>query len=1160
MGDVHQCASCKRCFDSEKGLRLHYAWKKQCLSVSASYPQTSLLTESHQPQSGSKSPCDSTEHASDCSESRQSHTHDDFHNTHDANSESAHLSHKDDSTSFLTYPTEDTKSYKSTVAGSPVQPPSLDNGNLSVDGSSWTRFTNHIIHEKPKIMIPYTYQSDVELLYLLQKANAPISLYDEIQNWARSSFAKNESIFLRTNMSRPAALKLIEKRFDASGVFPRPVTIFLPNARQHLTIQTFDFSNAVYSLLTDPVLMREENLDLDTTENKDTNQLYPFPFPLKYTSRPNEFVYKEFSNGELYYHAYDHYCKDHEVMEGKYLHMPLVIIGQLDKTFIDSKGKLTLEPFKISLHIFKEKVRRHDIAWRPLGYISNQSNLPTYKNSRAKAEDYHVILGTVVNSLKSYQQQYDVFLWDLKIRGSIVHVAFHPVFGYMIGDNEGHDKMCGKYLNRMKVKRLCRCCDTPIEFSDDPYFSKWKLTQGRQIAKLVSQGRSELLQTMSYHCIENAMTGIKFADPIRGVNGATPAERLHLLNHGLFQIILEYNFGQKRAKITKANVRLMVKRRLSDSDSESDEEKEDEDLSVEEEEQDESEAESDVDDQSSTVGGIAEVLQPELTQVALFTPTVCNQFDSDAKQYGRLLQKQSSRYWNRSFFYHGITSNSRKVGHEERNCLLLCLLIYTSSRYNYYSPLLDPERPPKKTKRISTSTTATDGHSNTKRLDYLIELISETLHLEQFMLQDSIPKSTLQLAQKYIPHYLNFLKQVCHRDTGMGWKLTKFHIPLHMVSDIQRLSIPNNFDSNVVESHHKQEKKSGRRTQMQASSLEAQTAKRRTEYMIVNRAYEDLFPPDSLFENNEDDTAISETVSYELSSNKLAYIQSHSGLFFTNKKGIATEKVKSIPEANYLLQQVNEFLDHFFSRSKLPDTGVPIYTRLSIDSSMDPVESKQLYRGDPFWKSRRGEIEPNKPSREDVESEDVESYPTSDAWNDFAYIRWRTNTLSAKSTKETVIPGKILFFLEIPLGCIGEDEENIVYPPGRYAMVQSCVENLFADPPRSKMAIEYYKSKYGQHATIRNYLAHPSCSIIYWTIMELIDYPVSELSNHSAPSASKVPQLYIVNIENICGSCIAVPYDLKQNPTIEWLIVCNREEWAELFLQDMEVRLSLLDT
>jgi hypothetical protein len=81
--------------------------------------------------------------------------------------------------------------------------------------------------------------------------------------------------------------------------------------------------------------------------------------------------------------------------------------------------------------------------------------------------------------------------------------------------------------------------------SDNPFHSKWKHTNASEIANLVLEGEVDHLKDMSYHCFQNGFSGIKFADPIRGINGATPAERLHLLNHGLFQLILEYNFGQK---------------------------------------------------------------------------------------------------------------------------------------------------------------------------------------------------------------------------------------------------------------------------------------------------------------------------------------------------------------------------------------------------------------------------------------------------------------------------------------------------------------------------------------------------------------------------------------------------------------------------------------
>jgi hypothetical protein len=48
--------------------------------------------------------------------------------------------------------------------------------------------------------------------------------------------------------------------------------------------------------------------------------------------------------------------------------------------------------------------------------------------------------------------------------------------------------------------------------------------------------------------------------------------------------------------------------------------------------------------------------------------------------------------------------------------------------------------------------------------------------------------------------------------------------------------------------------------------------------------------------------------------------------------------------------------------------------------------------------------------------------------------------------------------------------------------------------------------------------------------------------------------MYLVSEGNICGSCIAVPYNLEQKPTIEWIVVRKREEWEEIFVSDMEIR------
>jgi hypothetical protein len=276
------------------------------------------------------------------------------------------------------------------------------------------------------------------------------------------------------------------------------------------------------------------------------------------------------------------------------------------------------------------------------------------------------------------------------IQQSKVQIAFHPVFGYIIGDNEGHDKLVGRFLNRMNVQHLCRYCDTPLEQSDNPFHLKWKYTNASEIANLVLEGEVDRLKDMSYHCFQNGFSGIKFADPIRGINGATPAERLHLLNHGLFQLILEYNFGQKRAKSVNKTIRKMLQAVPDEENPKDDDDSDNTEQSDQEQEKtknDSAETHAINDDQT-------------LSNVALFTPSICDRFDRDAKEYGRFLQKQSCRYWKRSFFYQGISSNSKQVGHEERNCLLLCLLIYTSSCYEYYSSMLDPEKGRKRKKVI----------------------------------------------------------------------------------------------------------------------------------------------------------------------------------------------------------------------------------------------------------------------------------------------------------------------------------------------------------------------------------------------------------------------------------------------------------------------------
>ena len=119
---------------------------------------------------------------------------------------------------------------------------------------------------------------------------------------------------------------------------------------------------------------------------------------------------------------------------------------------------------------------------------------------------------------------------------------------FVIGDTEGRNKICGKYLNRVNAECICHYCNTKRTEIQD-ISADCKLTAAPQIADWSERynGRdAERLKSLSYHQLMNAFTSLKFCDPKLGINGATVAEVLHLIQHGLFLYINEALFGQKR--------------------------------------------------------------------------------------------------------------------------------------------------------------------------------------------------------------------------------------------------------------------------------------------------------------------------------------------------------------------------------------------------------------------------------------------------------------------------------------------------------------------------------------------------------------------------------------------------------------------------------------
>ncbi len=132
------------------------------------------------------------------------------------------------------------------------------------------------------------------------------------------------------------------------------------------------------------------------------------------------------------------------------------------------------------------------------------------------------------------------FDWMLHYNGQIHPVVLHPYIPFIIGDTEGHDRLCGHYTARFSsVAQLCRVCECPTLESG---YSKGKYRHRKPavINKLVQSGDLNGLKAMSQNYLVNGFDQARFGlHNNRGIFGACPGEMLHLISLGWFKYCLE---------------------------------------------------------------------------------------------------------------------------------------------------------------------------------------------------------------------------------------------------------------------------------------------------------------------------------------------------------------------------------------------------------------------------------------------------------------------------------------------------------------------------------------------------------------------------------------------------------------------------------------------
>jgi hypothetical protein len=373
----------------------------------------------------------------------------------------------------------------------------------------------------------------IRLLGIMREIGAPLKTYGRIVSLFKDVITERVAI-TSTFRHRHTAIKHFSNRFCMKRLYPTVLT------------QASPFNNRFYPVPVHNAKAMIESLLYSSLAKDDSNLLFPNPEdPL--APPPAEVTnIADIDTGRVYRNAYNTLCHRPN-------HLLCGIICYIDKLATDRHGHLSLEPVYFTLSIFKQKTRNRPDAWRPLGYIPNIGLMSKAESTHAmksssKVQLYHNILTQIFRSLVDLQRKGGL-PYQFHYQGKVYNVLlFFPLLA-VLGDTESHDRLCGRYNSRgAGVSRLCRHCNTPRSETDNVDY-EWDHILPAQVQGLIDANDKEGLKAISQHPILNAFyTDICLGGNPRGIHGMTPGEPLHVLELGLFKMLIEgfyVNLGYK---------------------------------------------------------------------------------------------------------------------------------------------------------------------------------------------------------------------------------------------------------------------------------------------------------------------------------------------------------------------------------------------------------------------------------------------------------------------------------------------------------------------------------------------------------------------------------------------------------------------------------------
>ena len=373
----------------------------------------------------------------------------------------------------------------------------------------------------------------VKLLHILDEANVPHYLFEDIQKWAKDAY-NNGYCFDYNRSTRHAEIEHLKRWLNLDCIVPQTVDCVLPGPLyQVVPVTRFDFSAQLISLLTtDSLVSNLENLDI--------NPKNPFG---RYVSQDGKLSC--FNSGQWYTDAYDYCITDPE----RELFLPICFA--CDETKLQANGKTGCCPVMFTTTLFNQQLRNTPVVWRPLGYVYDLSIIESSAERERQSNDlkysrYHSIFAKILETYILAQKGFTLKGIKIKLGNETRIVDIKVPCAFIIGDIQGGDKLCCSspcYLSSMN-HICCKCNVSGADVGNANILCK--NIKMNKIINLVKLNQIDALEKLNQYNVYSAWFDVDYGGCRFGVfSAAMPIEPLHSLENGLMTDCLTILFNEE---------------------------------------------------------------------------------------------------------------------------------------------------------------------------------------------------------------------------------------------------------------------------------------------------------------------------------------------------------------------------------------------------------------------------------------------------------------------------------------------------------------------------------------------------------------------------------------------------------------------------------------